>query len=523
MPAARPPVPTPEPEIPVAEAAPAKPSAADPVAPAPRNSATPVVPVTHNDSLALAKQARDSALDASVLEALAEASPSENLSTEDADAASWRALFDIDVANWMDHHRVRYYLDFFSGPVRERMGIWLERMPRYEPTIRAKLIAKGLPGDLAYLPLIESGYSATAVSRSKAVGMWQFMRGTAQLYGLRVDGWVDERRDVPKATEAAIRFLADLTAKFGSPYLAAAAYNGGPGRIQRGLARIEGYETSASDELDGEDPTGPQAGDAAFFQLADTRHIMRETKDYVPKLIAAAMIAKQPERYGFPAIENVPVDGLDSVVVKDATGLDVIAKAAGVTLTDLWAANPMYLRAVTPPKRTAVVRVPAGRGAEAQEVLDGLPASARLTALVHHVKRGETSAMIAKRYGLTVAELRAVNVDLKSRAPRPGEALEIPGRVRLAGWVTESRRVVSDLDGPGTGPTHRVSRGETLSHISRRYGVSVTSLRAWNHLGAGSVIRVGQLLRVKPPVPAARPPIAGTKSRRTTSPSSGPS
>jgi membrane-bound lytic murein transglycosylase D len=470
----------------------------------PVDTTKPVIPVPRKDSLALAKQARDSAADASVLEALAAAHPPE-IPSDDADTPL-RDLFDIDVANWMDHHRVKYYLDFFTGPGRERMGIWLERMPKFEPTIRAKLIASGLPGDLAYLPLIESGYSASAVSRARAVGMWQFMRGTARLYGLQVDNWVDERRDVVKATNAAIHFLADLTTKFGSPYLAAAAYNGGPGRIMRGLARIEGYDVAAADESDDEE--GPQAGDAAFFQLADTRHLMRETKDYVPKLIAAAMIAKQPQRYGFPAVSQWNADPLDSVMVTDATGLDVIAEASGVTLADLWAANPMYLRAVTPPKRVSVVRVPGGRGAAAQLSLDAMPASARLTAIAHHVKRRETTATIAKRYGLTVADLRASNPALATRAPKVGEALRIPGRARLAGWVTENRRVLGDNDGPSGGATHRVRRGETLSHLSARYHVSVAKLRAWNRLGSKSLIRAGQLLRVRAPV------------RRTTTPTS---
>jgi soluble lytic murein transglycosylase-like protein len=126
------------------------------------------------------------------------------------------------------------------------MVIWLGRMPKWEPLIRAQLISKGLPGDLAYLPLIESGYSNTAVSRSKAVGMWQFMRGTGKWYGLRIDSWVDERREPFRATSTAIRYLSDLTTRFGSPFLAAAAYNGGPGRVGRGLARLDIALTDAA-------------------------------------------------------------------------------------------------------------------------------------------------------------------------------------------------------------------------------------------------------------------------------------
>ncbi len=485
-------------------AAPALPAPAP--TPVPTDTLTPLVPVERSDSLALAKQARDSALDANVLDALATARPPDAVSPDEGDAAAWRALFDIDVANWMDHHRVKYYLDLFTGPVRERMGIWLTRMPAYEPTMRAQLIAKGLPGDLAYLPLIESGYSATAVSRARAVGMWQFMRGTARLYGLRVDNWVDERRDVVKSTTAAIRFLADLTAKFGSPYLAAAAYNGGPGRIQRGLRRIEGYDP-ASDDLEDPEDDGPQPGDAAFFQLADTRHIMRETKDYVPKLIAAAMIAKQPVRYGFPAIMSASGAPLDSVVVSEPTGLDVVARLADVPLADLWALNPAFLRAVTPPSpnQRAVIRVPAGRGAEAQAALDLLPATERLSGFAHHAKRGETLTRIASRYGVRLAELRSLNPQYKARAPKTGEVVRIPGSARLSGWIAENRRVVTEPE-RASGSVHRVKRGETLSHLSRRYGVSVAKLRAWNRLGPSAVIRIGQTLRVRAPAASASQP-----------------
>ena len=143
------------------------------------------------------------------------------------------------------------------------------------------------PGDLVYLALIESGFSNTATSRAKAVGMWQFMKGTAKLYGLRVDSWVDERRDPYRATDAAARHLRDLNRRFGSLYLAAAAYNAGSGKVSRGLIRLP------------DDDSDSPNSDAAFFRLYDTKLLRRETKDYVPKLIAAALIAKQPKRYGF--------------------------------------------------------------------------------------------------------------------------------------------------------------------------------------------------------------------------------
>ncbi len=155
-------------------------------------------------------------------------------------------------------------------------------MPRYEGMIRERFQKEGLPADLVYLALIESGFSNTATSRARAVGMWQFMKGTAKLYGLRVDSWVDERRDPYRSTDAAARHLRDLTRRFGSLYLAAAAYNAGAGKVSRGLGRLP------------DDDADSVNTDATFFRLYDTKLLRRETKDYVPKLIAAALIAKEP-------------------------------------------------------------------------------------------------------------------------------------------------------------------------------------------------------------------------------------
>jgi LysM repeat protein len=171
----------------------------------------------------------------------------------------------------------------------------------------------------------------------------------------------------------------------------------------------------------------------------------------------------------------------------------VVARLAGLPLADLWATNPSYIRAVTPPKRRAVIRVPSGSGNSAQAALDALPGSERLTGFAHHAKSGETLARIAKRYGVTLGTVREVNPEYLSRAPRAGDVVRIPGQARLAGWIGENRRVTAEAS---SGTTHRVRRGETLGGIAGRYRVSVAKLRAWNHLGPKAFIRAGQLLRV---------------------------
>lgn len=487
-----------------AEAAPAP-------TPGPPSQATPggmdsSATVASADSL---RAAVDSALDAAILAELeagppAELKPSAAPPTED-EAAVLRNLFDIDVANYADHERVRYYLDFFTTRGRERMGIWLNRMGQWEPMIRSQLILRGLPGDLAYLPLIESGYSNTAVSRSKAVGMWQFMRGTARFYGLRVDRWVDERREPFRATSTAIRYLSDLTTRFGSPYLAAAAYNGGPGRVQRGLQRLDipvGDDEDEEEDLESapdgaaaDETTPPDARDAAFFTLADSRYLRRETKDYVPKLIAAAMIAKRPEKYGFRVTPR-EVLRVDSVTVPGATGLDVVARVSGGSLTVLRELNPHLLRSVTPPGRKSVVLVPAGTGPETERAILALPASERVSALAHRVRAGETTTRIARRYGLTVAELRDFNPALLRRGPRVGETLRIPGLSRVKSLAAADERVARASS--AARGTHRVRRGENLGLIARKYRLTVKQLQLWNGLGSSTQIRAGQVLRLRP-------------------------
>jgi peptidoglycan lytic transglycosylase D len=405
--------------------------------------------------------------------------PGDEVASLDADAVSW----DFDVQTYASHPRVQYYLRHFQAMAPSRLAVVLERGARYEPMIRERLAAEGLPGDLFYLAMIESGWSSEAVSRAYAVGMWQFMRGTGRGYGLRVDTWVDERRDPVKATDAAARHLRDLRERFGSLYLAAAAYNAGAGTVSRGLGKLEPAEELEEAE---------EAGDAAFFRLAESKLLRHETRDYVPKLIAAALIAKQPSRYG---IATAPVQpfAYDSLVVTEATGLDVVARLAGVSLGEVRDLNPQYLRLATPPGTESIIRLPAGTGSATSSAYEQLPAEERVQYLTHVLRRNERLTTVAANYRIPLADLRAVNPKAGSR-PRAGTRLVIPAvaipsaiAIRAAG---ERRPHHSSAR------THKVRRGETLTGIARRYRVSLTALKRANAIRNEHALMAGTRLRI---------------------------
>ncbi|MCU0625215.1 MAG: transglycosylase SLT domain-containing protein [Gemmatimonadaceae bacterium] len=413
-------------------------------------------------------------------------------------AGDVRATWDIDVRSYETHQRVEMWVNVFTGRLREYMQRTMSRGTRYEAFLRRRFREGGLPEDMTYLALIESAYNPHAYSRAAAVGMWQFMTPTARGVGMRVDHWVDERRDPVRATEGAIDFLTDLHEAYGSWYLAAAAYNGGPGRVSRGLARF-------ADEIDDAE------GDDRFFALAEQKYLPRETKDYVPKLIAAALVAKEPLRYGL-TVDTQPAFAYDSVMVAGGVPLASIARAAGVTLDRVTDLNPQFLRGVTPPGEDTEVRIPAGT----REAFG--PAFLRLA---ESEKRGwrelrldapTSVTAIADDAGIPLRSLRWYNprlaVDRRGRV-RAGTMLRIPTVDALAAArdvpdpsLERYRRVASAPEVALVSQRHRVRRGETLGAIARRYGVSVSQLRAMNTVPGGRV-RSGQVLVVRRPSRAA--------------------
>jgi membrane-bound lytic murein transglycosylase D len=304
---------------------------------------------------------------------------------------------------------VREWVDYWQNDAAEAVPVFLGRMVSFEQTIDSALAEKSLPASLRYLPFIESGYNTAAASRASAVGMWQFMAPTAQGMGMEVSRLLDERRDPIRSTEAAVDFLAELHASFGSWFLALAAYNSGPNRVRRVL-RQYAPDVEPSDSL--------------FWELRS--RFPRETRDFVPKLIGAILVAGQPAAYGYEPIESTPRFLYDPVTVPDATTLDVVARAATVSLDEIEWLNPQFVRGMTPPGRPSGLRVPEGTGATFERNYAEIPAEERVTFVEHRVEAGETLSHIAVRYGVLVADLNAANPGLRPRYLRIGSLLTVP-------------------------------------------------------------------------------------------------
>ncbi len=412
-----------------------------------------------------------------VIEAAALAPESESQSSP---GGGWTASPDWDITP-AKNERVEYWIRFLQGRNRDRTRLWLERLGRYGPHIRAQLRARGMPEDLVYLALIESGFSPVARSHASAVGLWQFIAETGRRYGLRIDRYVDERRDPIRSTDAALDYLQKLYRQFGSWYLAAAAYNSGEGRVERVLRQYAG---------------GRRGDDAIFWKI--DQYLPRETRDYVPLMLAAAHIAKDPAKYGFVGLRYQEPLRYETVRVPPSTSLAAVARASEVSAAEVRELNPHLIRGTTPPGRSWEVRVPVGRrevfarnfGRVAEEDrLAAVEPPVRSASAVHTVRRGETLSHIARRYGTTVNELRAANGWVNPRRLRVGQRLRIPGQDRAVSMSAEAATP--------TWTVYRVRRGDSLWKISRRYGVTVRELQQWNGLGRQSKIVPGQTLRIR--------------------------
>ena len=366
--------------------------------------------------------------------------------------------------------QVQAYLDIFQHRQKKTFGKWLARSGKYVPMFQKELREAGLPEDLAYLAMIESGFNQRAYSRARAVGLWQFMKGTGKMYNLRIDRYVDERRHAEKSTRAAVAFLSDLYKDFGDWHLAVAGYNAGAGKISRGLKRYKCND---------------------FWCLAQHKYLRLETKRYVPKLIAAMIIAKNPEQYGFHDIVYESPLAYETMRVGPGLGLDGVALLTGVSAKEIKQLNRELTTGRTPLNRKHYdVQIPVGTKALAEANLPRLHRVATTGFGTHVITKGDTISSICKRYNINKTTLLKIN-NLRSTTLIAGKHLRIPKgkiRYRLLGEGEEARLAASEL------LLHTIKPGETISKIAKTYNVPADLIVSWNGLGNVHKIRAGQQL-----------------------------
>lgn len=357
--------------------------------------------------------------------------------------------------------QVLSFVNFFQTPRgRAIVETGLRRAGRYREMISRVLREEGLPQDLIYLAQAESAFQPLALSRAGARGIWQFVAYRGQEYGLRHTWWIDERQDPEKATHAAAQHLRDLYRLYGDWYLAMAAYNCGPGNVQKGIERT-GY--------------------ADFWELYKRNVLPRETKNYVPIIIALTLIAKDAAHYNIQAEPEAPV-ATDVVKPGRAIDLRLVAETIDVDLETLRALNPSLLRLASPDDPAFELHLPAGTGEKFSAEIADIPADKWVSWRRHRVESGETLASIGKKYHVTAAAIADANGLERNAAPDAGEKLIIPATQPQS---ETKRRLVS----------YRVRRGDTFLGIADRFSVSADDLRKWNHLKTNRVGR-GMVLRV---------------------------
>jgi membrane-bound lytic murein transglycosylase D len=402
------------------------------------------------------------------------------------------AATEYDIAMPLNQ-RVLSFVSLFQGRLHDFLEEGMKRGSRYLPMIRKVFKAEGLPLDLAYVPLVESAFKTNALSRTKARGVWQFMRGTGIENGLRHDWYIDERSDPEKATYAAAKYLTTLGKMFdGDWHMALASYNGGPGRMQRAAKR-------------------GRSGD--FWALAaKPRLLPRETRDYVPMILAAIIIAKNPAQYGFE-FETEEPHSYELVELPSAIDLRRIAEWTNTTIDEIQALNPELRRWTTPVRDEAYkLKVPAGGGDLVRLRLLGAEASEFASLNWHVVKKGETLATVARRLKVSRTDLAEANYLRTTARLTAGQKLVVPreattlmaSRTDLPVPVADARPTTKDtvVRAVNTRPTadltkvsYQVRRGDTLAAIARRFSTTVAAIRQWNRL-PNSQIRAGARLTI---------------------------
>ena len=374
---------------------------------------------------------------------------------------------------------VARYISYFSSRGRGTLEHALVRSGRYREMIEETFRKEGVPQDLIYLAEAESGFHPLALSRVGARGMWQFMASRASGYGLQRNWWVDDRQDPEKSTRAAARHLKDLYNQFGDWYLAMAAYNSGPGTVQHAVERT-GY--------------------ADFWELYRRNVLPKETKNYVPIIVAVTIMAKNPAQYGLDHLVPEPPLAADKITINYPVDLRLVAECVDSSVATLQELNPSLLRMTTPKDGSFDLKLPAGSAEKFQQAIAAIPMDMRVWWRYHKVARGETLADVARQYHTTQSAIAEVN-NLAAGDLEADAKLIIP--------VTPGRR--AEIAGSGSyakRPTmYHVRKGDTVLSVADDFGVPAEKIRRWNGL-RGNTLRAGRKLKIYKPV-------AGGESERT--------
>lgn len=362
--------------------------------------------------------------------------------------------------------KVDQFIEFFQTRGKPQFQIWLDRYAEFGPLVSDILQAEEMPEELVFLAMIESGLNPRAYSRANAAGMWQFIYSTGKKFGLKRTWYVDERRDPIKSTHAASQYLKGLYEEFDHWYLAMAAYNCGEGRVRRAI-RL--HQTTD------------------FWQL---HSLPRETRNYIPYYLAAAIICQAPDQYGFSmkSSKNPQTFDFELVDIDQSADLTVIARSAGINLKTLKSFNPELRQSATPSDERYSLRLPKGRKETFVTNFSALPDNQKFAPqnIIHKVKRGESLWTISNRYKVSIHDLAAVNKIKNRHKIQIGQKLTVPIKGGLAfesGGPPDHYKVM-----------YTVRRGDTLGHIAEDYGTRATQIRRWNNINYGDYIFPGQKL-----------------------------